>query len=59
MISAVAGIRPGVPEVFQRELFTRNRSRQYTGMALIPVSHAGGTVHNPDTILNAIVEAAR
>jgi 2-oxoglutarate ferredoxin oxidoreductase subunit alpha len=26
---------------------------------VIPVSHAGGTVHNPDTILNAIVEAAR
>ena len=25
---------------------------------VIPVSHAGGTVHNPDTILNAIVEAA-
>ena len=26
---------------------------------VIPVSHAGGTVHNPDTILKAIVEAAR
>jgi 2-oxoglutarate ferredoxin oxidoreductase subunit alpha len=26
---------------------------------VIPISHAGGTVHNPDTILNAIVEAAR
>ena len=26
---------------------------------VIPVSHAGGTVHNPETILNAIVEAAR
>jgi 2-oxoglutarate ferredoxin oxidoreductase subunit alpha len=26
---------------------------------VIPVSHAGGTVHNPDTILNAIVEAVR
>jgi 2-oxoglutarate ferredoxin oxidoreductase subunit alpha len=26
---------------------------------VIPVSHAGGTVHNPDTILDAIVEAAR
>ena len=26
---------------------------------VIPVSHAGGTVHNPDNILNAIVEAAR
>jgi 2-oxoglutarate ferredoxin oxidoreductase subunit alpha len=26
---------------------------------VIPVSHAGGTVHDPDTILNAIVEAAR
>jgi 2-oxoglutarate ferredoxin oxidoreductase subunit alpha len=25
---------------------------------VIPVSHAGGTVHNPGTILNAIVEAA-
>jgi 2-oxoglutarate ferredoxin oxidoreductase subunit alpha len=27
--------------------------------AVIPVSHAGGTVHNPDTILKAILEAAR
>src|SRR5579872_6403288 len=27
--------------------------------AVIPVSHAGGTVHNPDVILKAIVEAAR
>jgi 2-oxoglutarate ferredoxin oxidoreductase subunit alpha len=26
---------------------------------VIPVSHAGGTVHNPDTILKAIAEAAR
>ena len=26
---------------------------------VIPVSHAGGSVHNPETILNAIVEAAR
>jgi len=26
---------------------------------VIPVGHAGGTVHDPDTILNAIVEAAR
>ena len=26
---------------------------------VIPVSHAGGTVHNPEVILNAIVEAAR
>ena len=25
---------------------------------VIPVGHAGGTVHDPDTILNAIVEAA-
>ncbi len=27
--------------------------------AVIPVSHAGGTVHNPDAILKAILEAAR
>ena len=27
--------------------------------AVIPVTHAGGTVHNPEAILNAIVEAAR
>jgi 2-oxoglutarate ferredoxin oxidoreductase subunit alpha len=27
--------------------------------AVIPVTHAGGTVHNPETILRAIVEAAR
>jgi 2-oxoglutarate ferredoxin oxidoreductase subunit alpha len=27
--------------------------------AVIPVSHAGGSVHNPDAILKAIVEAAR
>jgi 2-oxoglutarate/2-oxoacid ferredoxin oxidoreductase subunit alpha len=27
--------------------------------AVIPVSHAGGTVHDPKVILNAIVEAAR
>ena len=27
--------------------------------AVIPVSHAGGSVHNPETILKAIVEAAR
>jgi len=27
--------------------------------AVIPVTHAGGTVHNPDAILKAIVEAAR
>ena len=27
--------------------------------AVIPISHAGGTVHNPDVILKAIVEAAR
>jgi hypothetical protein len=40
MISAVAGIGHGVPEVFQWELFTRNRSRHYNGMALTPVSHA-------------------
>ncbi len=26
---------------------------------VVPVSHAGGGVHNPDVILNAIVEAAR
>ena len=26
---------------------------------VIPVSHAGGTVHNPDVILKAIVEAVR
>jgi 2-oxoglutarate ferredoxin oxidoreductase subunit alpha len=26
---------------------------------VIPVSHAGGSVHDPDVILNAIVEAAR
>ncbi len=26
---------------------------------VVPVSHAGGGVHNPDAILNAIVEAAR
>jgi 2-oxoglutarate ferredoxin oxidoreductase subunit alpha len=26
---------------------------------VIPVSHAGGSVHNPDAIVNAIVEAAR
>jgi 2-oxoglutarate ferredoxin oxidoreductase subunit alpha len=26
---------------------------------VIPVTHAGGTVHNPDVILSAIVEAAR
>jgi 2-oxoglutarate ferredoxin oxidoreductase subunit alpha len=26
---------------------------------VIPVSHAGGTVHNPDTILKAIAEAVR
>jgi 2-oxoglutarate ferredoxin oxidoreductase subunit alpha len=26
---------------------------------VIPVSHAGGTVHNPDTILKAILEAVR
>jgi len=25
----------------------------------IPVSHAGGGVHNPDAILKAILEAAR
>jgi 2-oxoglutarate ferredoxin oxidoreductase subunit alpha len=27
--------------------------------AVIPVSHAGGSVHNPDAILKAILEAAR
>jgi 2-oxoglutarate ferredoxin oxidoreductase subunit alpha len=27
--------------------------------AVIPVTHAGGSVHNPDAILNAIVEAVR
>jgi 2-oxoglutarate ferredoxin oxidoreductase subunit alpha len=27
--------------------------------AVIPVTHAGGTVHNPDVILKAILEAAR
>jgi 2-oxoglutarate ferredoxin oxidoreductase subunit alpha len=27
--------------------------------AVIPVTHAGGSVHNPETILQAIVEAAR
>jgi 2-oxoglutarate ferredoxin oxidoreductase subunit alpha len=27
--------------------------------AVIPVSHAGGSVHRPETILKAIVEAAR
>ncbi len=26
---------------------------------VIPVTHAGGTVHNPDTILKAILEAVR
>jgi 2-oxoglutarate ferredoxin oxidoreductase subunit alpha len=26
---------------------------------VVPVTHAGGSVHNPDAILNAIVEAAR
>ena len=27
--------------------------------AVIPVTHAGGTVHDPDVILKAILEAAR
>jgi hypothetical protein len=27
--------------------------------AVIPVSHAGGTVHDPELILKAIVEAAQ
>jgi 2-oxoglutarate ferredoxin oxidoreductase subunit alpha len=27
--------------------------------AVIPVTHAGGSVHQPDTILKAILEAAR
>jgi hypothetical protein len=26
---------------------------------VIPVSHAGGSVHDPNQILNAIVEAAK
>jgi 2-oxoglutarate ferredoxin oxidoreductase subunit alpha len=26
---------------------------------VVPVSHVGGTVHNPDVIAKAIVEAAR
>jgi 2-oxoglutarate/2-oxoacid ferredoxin oxidoreductase subunit alpha len=35
-------------------------SRAVEGKAkVIPVSHAGGSVHDPQTILNAIVEAAR
>ena len=33
--------------------------RRRAGRKVIPVSHAGGSVHDPEAILDAIVEAAR
>jgi 2-oxoglutarate ferredoxin oxidoreductase subunit alpha len=38
----------------------RELSRAVEGKTkIVPVPHAGGTVHEPETILNAIMEAAR
>ena len=56
VVPARAGLRVSIPKPAP----AAEVERAAAGRAkVIPVSHAGGTVHNPDTILNAIVEAAR
>jgi 2-oxoglutarate ferredoxin oxidoreductase subunit alpha len=48
-----------VPELNLGQM-VREVERAASGRAkTVPVSHAGGGVHNPDEILNAIVEASR
>ncbi len=48
-----------VPEINLGQM-VHEVARAANGQAkVIPVSHAGGSVHNPDVILNAILEAAR
>ena len=38
---------------------TKSRAPRQGKAKVIPVTHAGGSVHNPDAILKAIMEAAR
>jgi len=48
-----------VPELNLGQM-VREMERAPGGQArVVPVTHAGGTVHDPDSILHAIVEAAR
>ena len=48
-----------VPEINLGQMVYEVERAAHGQAAVIPVSHAGGTVHNPDAILKAIVEAAR
>lgn len=48
-----------VPELNLGQMVTEVERAAAGKAAVIPVSHAGGTVHDPTAILNAIVEAVR
>lgn len=48
-----------VPELNLGQMVTEVERAAAGKAAVIPVSHAGGTVHNPEAILKAIVEAVR
>ncbi len=48
-----------VPELNLGQMVTEVERAVAGKAAVIPVSHAGGSVHDPDVILKAIVEAAR
>lgn len=48
-----------VPEINLGQMVLEVERAAAGKAAVIPVSHAGGSVHNPDVILKAIVEAAR
>jgi len=48
-----------VPELNLGQMVYEVERAAHGQAAVIPVTHAGGTVHNPDVILKAIVEAAR
>ena len=48
-----------VPELNLGQMVTEVERATAGRCKVVPVSHAGGSVHNPDVILKAIVEAAR
>jgi 2-oxoglutarate/2-oxoacid ferredoxin oxidoreductase subunit alpha len=48
-----------VPELNLGQMVTEVERAAAGKAAVIPISHAGGTVHNPEVILKAIVEAVR
>jgi 2-oxoglutarate ferredoxin oxidoreductase subunit alpha len=47
-----------VPEINLGQMVIEVERAAAGRCAVVPISHAGGTVHNPETILKAIVEAA-